>query len=97
MLNQLSSIVLCCNLKIQYGVNRAKELIIENFSSFKFFHLFLDSYLPSSLTCSILDNTKVHQELETCIDVVLEYISNNRGFTVVGWYKREEFLVVSKG
>ena len=56
----------------------------------------LDSGLPSSLTCSVLDNTKAHQELETYIDAVLEYISNNAGFTVIGWYKRGEIVDVSK-
>ena len=58
--------------------------------------MFLDSDIPSSLTCRVLDNTEAHQELKTCIDAVLKYISKNKGLAVVGWYKQKEIVDISK-
>jgi len=36
------------------------------------------------------DNTEYLDELYDSIDNVTEYINNNGGFTVIGWYKRGE-------
>ena len=72
------------------------DMMIENLSTLKFPKFFLDSNLLYSLTCNVLDHTKVHQEVEAYIAAVLEYISNNSGFTVLGWYKLGDIVNVSK-
>ena len=33
--------------------------------------------------------------MQDCIEDVVEYVNSNRGFTVVGWYKRGEINDIS--
>ena len=80
--------MLCYDLNIKYGNEHSKFITIDNFGSLRFTRLFLDNDLPGSMTCSSLDHTSAHDDLENCIDSVIQYINDHGGFTMVGWYKR---------
>ena len=94
--DRLSSIVICFDLLLKHGPGYSKEINIDNFSSMRFSKLFLDKPMPLSATCSMLDNTDAHFDMEDCVDSVLHYINKKGGFTVVGWYKHGEIVDVSK-
>ena len=76
MQNHLSSIVLCYDLNINYGSEHSKIITIDNFSSLRFTCLFLDNDLPGSMTCSSLDNTSAHEDLEDCINSIIRYVND---------------------
>ena len=96
MQNLLSGIELCYDLAIRYGNEHAKSITTDNFSSLRFTRLFLNNNLPGSTTCSCLDHTEAHDDLEVCIDSVIQYINTHSGFTIVGWCKRGDIVDVSK-
>eukprot|EP00957_Ditylum_brightwellii_P107851 8227426-Ditylum_brightwellii.AAC.1 len=58
-----------------------------NFSSIKFLKLYLDTYLPSSIKIRQLRMTNENFALLDHIDRVVQCVNDNRGWTVVSWYK----------
>ena len=59
---------------------------IENFSSVQFSLLYQTSVFCSQIRQSALELTDAYFEVEDCIENVL---NENGGFTVIGWYKRD--------
>ena len=67
-----------------------EKFSMEQFSSLQFSTLYLTQYFPQDTKRIEFDNTEYLDELYDSIDNVTEYINNNGGFTVIGWYKRGE-------
>ena len=65
-----------------------EPMYIEEYSSTKFSLLFQSSVLNSEITKSSLDMTDKFFSLEESIINGVEYINENGGFTIIGWYKR---------
>jgi hypothetical protein len=65
-------------------------LKMNGFSSNKFSKLYLSNTLSPSVVLQHLQFTDEFFSLEDCIQDVLNYIHDNGGFTIIGWYKRGE-------
>ena len=63
---------------------------MNDFSSTTFSNLYLTGPIPPSAGCTVLD--KVHHDqgirLIDCMNACVNFINNNGGFTIIGWYKR---------
>ena len=83
----------CSNLSLQHSIRintQQLKLIQNDFSSLKFSHLYLSNDIPSNVKVSSLQVSEEFWELEDCIESVVNFINENGGWTVVGWYKRGE-------
>ena len=81
------------NLSLQHSIRidtQQVKLIQNDFSSLKFSHLYLSNDIPSNVKVSSLRVSEEFWELEDCIESVVDFINENGGWTVVGWYKRGE-------
>jgi len=85
MNNRMSNVVLVHTVKV-YG-NNGTELFMNNFSSFRFMSMYLSKDFSSSVKFNHLNTSAAYYDLQECIDEVVDYINENGGFTVVGWYK----------
>lgn len=63
---------------------------VDEFSSCRFDKLFLSKDFSYTTDADRLSNgtDSDFAELESCIQSIVEFINDNEGFTVVGWYKR---------
>ena len=60
-----------------------------NFSSTKFSLCYLSNRIPPTVRKSSLSQSSDHfWELETAIENVVNFVNENGGWTVIGWYKR---------
>ena len=60
-----------------------------NFSSTKFSLCYLTNRIPPTVRKSSLSQAnRLYWELEECIEEVVDFVNDNGGWTVVGWYKR---------
>ena len=65
-----------------------EPLYIEEFSSTRFSLLFQSGILSCEITKESMDMTDHFDNMEEKIENGIDYINENGGFTVVGWYKR---------
>ncbi len=85
MQSRIGNIVIVHNISvIKDGI---PDLCVEDFSSLNFSSLYLKDALPVSVKFNSLDYTPQYFRLQMCIDDVVQYVNENGGFTVVGWYK----------
>ena len=82
------------NLVYQHKINVFRKgnklFTMKKFTSFKFDNMFLNERLIKSVIISDLEGVDVGGPVGEVIGAVIEYINNNGGFTVYGWYKRGE-------
>jgi len=64
------------------------NLTMENFSSNKFSKLYLSSNLSPNILLQQMQYTEEFFDLLDRIDRVMDFIRDNGGFTIIGWYKR---------
>lgn len=79
------------NIALDHSISilaSSSTIKMENYSSTQFSKLYLTSNLPPSIKIRDLRMTEEYFSLLDCIGNVIEFINNNGGFTVVGWYKR---------
>ena len=94
MQSRIGNIVIVHNISvIKDGI---PDLCVEDFSSLNFSSLYLKDALPVSVKFNSLDYTPQYLRLHGCIDDVVQYVNENGGFTVVGWYKRGEINDISR-
>ena len=67
---------------------RKIPIIMTNFSSNKFNHLYLTGPIPATVSSQSFDNDTL-SEVEDSVEQCLEYINLNGGFTIILWYRRE--------
>ena len=70
---------------------RTEQTYSDNqFSSTNFTNLYMTGSIPPSASSTVLDNAHHEQgiRLIDCMKGCVQYINNNGGFTVIGWYKR---------
>ena len=84
-----TNVIIDHNLEIRnWSFEEEKGKIkIENFSSVQFSLLYQTTVFSSQIRQSALELTDSYFELEDCIDNVLDFINDNGGFTIIGWYK----------
>ena len=69
------------------GIRR--KVTHSEFSSTKFSRSYLTGRIPPTVRKNTLNQTSdLFWQLEECITNVVEYVNENGGWTVVGWYKR---------
>ena len=61
---------------------------IPQYSSIRFSSLYQTSLFSTQIRSDVLELSDQFFELEGCISKCIEFINENGGFTVVGWYKR---------
>lgn len=61
---------------------------MNDFSSTKFSQIYLSNRIPADTRESSLQFTDAFFTLESTVDQVIDFINENGGFTVFGWYKR---------
>ena len=64
-----------------------EPLYIEEYSSTHFSLLFQTGVLSSEITKEAVDMTPLYDDMEEKIQKGVEYINENGGFTIIGWYK----------
>ena len=64
------------------------ECYIETFSSSRFSRLYQNAPFPSAIRADSLQLTDDYWNLSNCISNVIDFINENGGFTIIGWYKR---------
>ena len=70
---------------------RNVEFVMRNFSSNKFnLNTFLDKQFPQNVPVTALEHTDASDALEDSIDLCVDFVNENGGFTVVVWYTRGE-------
>ena len=70
-------------------VNTAtNSMSMSDFSSLKFSQLYLSGDIPGSCKLYMIQYTEAAMNMQIALDSCIEFISNNGGFSVVGWYKR---------
>lgn len=62
--------------------------VMMDFSSKQFIHLCTNGSIPIDVRSSQLQATNAAFEMEDAIIKTVEYINNNGGWTIIGWYKR---------
>ena len=66
---------------------------IEEFCSMQFNRLFLDSDIASTVQMNKFDShNQVMLDLEDSIEASIDYINNNGGFTITGWYRKGKIM-----
>ena len=70
-----------------YGSNKNRIMQTE-FSSTKFSLTYLKQRIPSMIQKSALQQSNAFWDIEDCIEAVVDFVNENGGFTIVGWYKR---------
>ena len=85
MLTRRSNMIIDHSLKIE---KLGWECYIENFSSTRFSRLYQNAPFPSAIRADSLQLTDDYWNLSNCISNVIDFINENGGFTIIGWYKR---------
>ena len=85
-----TNIIIDHSLEIEHRFFQEEKgkIHIENFSSVQFSLLYQTSVFSSQIRQTALELTDSYFEIEDCVDNVIEFINNNGGFNVIGWYKR---------
>lgn len=81
--------------QVTVSIGDTELLSMDDFSSLQFSSLYLKDDFTSTIRFNLLDYTESYFSLQTSSDDVVEYINNNGGFTVIGWYNRGEINDVS--
>ena len=69
--------------------NISRRVTHSEFSSTKFSRCYLSGRIPATVRKTTLNPTSdVFWALEDCITNVINFVNENDGWTVVGWYKR---------
>ena len=82
------------NLALEHSVNFDSpngSICHSDFSSTKFTLMYMTDFLPGSVKVSALrmsSNSSAFFEIEDCIDSVVDFVNEEGGWTLVGWYKR---------
>jgi hypothetical protein len=84
MLTRQSNIVVTASFDFEYN---GQTITIDNFCSLQFMRLFLSADLPHSTQRNMLDANSKLDRIYDAMEDVFEYINNNGGFTIIGWYK----------
>ena len=71
-----------------YIVANNEVLLMDEFSSRKFSILYLNNVIPGSVKLYMLQITDAYNVLLDAITNCINYINQNDGFTVIGWYKK---------
>ena len=66
-----------------------------DFSSLNFSNIYLKSPFSWNVRENLLDYTAAYFNLQIFIAKIIEFINNNGGYTVIGWYKRGEINDIS--
>ena len=61
-----------------------------DFSSINFMSLYMKNALSRNIPANYFDDYEKIIELDDAIKKIVNYINNNNGFVVIGWYKRGE-------
>ena len=64
------------------------QLRMETFSSESFSSLYLNGRMPNSVRISALQMTDAFFEISSAVENVANYVNDNGGWTIIGWYKR---------
>lgn len=87
------------NLVLVHHVTLSKDseviVTMKDFSSLQFSKMYMKTPFSSTTRFNNLDFTPAYFSLQKAADDVVEYINDNGGFTVIGWYKRGEINDVS--
>ena len=86
--------------RLKFVCSESFEFTMNDFGSLKFTSLFITGEgkgrFPSSIAATALDEGDANNDhgsvLEDCIDNQIDFINNNGGFTVSGWYKRGSIM-----
>ena len=91
MISRLSNIVLQFEVSVSSDVGRF-QFTTNNFSSYQFSCLFLsDGRLPPSVQANTFQqNFTMLDQICGSVEDCVQFINNNGGFDVVGWYKQGE-------
>ena len=82
-ISSVADMTMAANERIQRRISHT------DFSSTKFSLCYLTSRFPPAVRKSSLSQVNhLYWELEDCIEDVVEFVNDNGGWTVVGWYKR---------
>ena len=91
MQTRLSNIAMThtIDVKTEYGENLFQ---MEDFSSLQFTRLFLapNGMFPPTTRINSFEHIRTMSEIEDSFDNVVDFINENGGFTIIGWYKRGE-------
>jgi hypothetical protein len=87
MQSRRSNLVITHNLVVT-NEDLGFDEYFQNYSSSKFSSLYQNKPFSSSVRKSQMQMTTQYFAMMTNIDTCIEYINDNGGFTVVGWYKR---------
>jgi hypothetical protein len=64
------------------------KIVHSDFSSTKFSLLYLSTHIPGTTRVSALRVSDAYWEIEEAVENVVDYVNDNGGWTIVGWYKR---------
>jgi hypothetical protein len=80
-----SNLILDHSINVEHGT---WDACIENFSSTQFSRLYQKGTFSSNIRSDSLDLTEEYYCLTDCIEQCIQFVNDNGGFTVTGWYKR---------
>jgi hypothetical protein len=89
MQDRIGKIVMMHSIQVK-DVATDLEFTMNEFSSYKFDSLFMNSPFPNSVNKQDLDMTEKFMEFEDLLDGIMNRYNARDGFTVIGWYKRGE-------
>jgi hypothetical protein len=72
---------------VDHGLGHDIPIVITNFSSSKFNHLYLTGPIPATVSSQSFNNDTI-SEVEDSMEQCLDYINLNGGFMIVLWYQR---------
>ena len=70
------------------GTEANPQIGQSEFSSTKFSLCYLSNRFPSMVQRSALQHTDAFWDMDDCIQNVVDFVNDNGGWTIVGWYKR---------
>ena len=85
-----SSTSLAIEQVIKVRDDTQKVLKMSGFSSLKFNKVFMTGGIPFFCKVAVFQMTTTFYDIIECMEKCLNYINENGGFTVFGWYKRGE-------
>ena len=82
----------CSNLafvhSIWFNASGGQRITQTEFSSTKFSLIYLKARIASIIQKSALQQSNAFWDIEECIEKVVNFVNDNGGWTIVGWYKR---------
>ena len=72
-------------ISVQTGTHRSFQM--DDSSSLKLIKLYMITYIPGSCSLYMLKLTEASINMLPALENCIQFINDNGGFTVVGWYK----------